>query len=117
MKITYTKNEAPVSLTITVSEPTFPEPKKLTKEDVWGIFDIQAMKWVSNGMMVEPVKGICRVFGDRMPFKSVTVVCLQTQFNEVAYWLEFVHGAGSITKVKVMDDNTKVAIRSEYNCW
>lgn len=101
---------------IIVSEPTFPEAQKLTKEDVFGIFDVANMERVSNGMIVSRSDEVCKYFGDVVPYKSVTVLCRTNQVAEVSYWLEFVQGANCISQSKQLND-VQVAIRADYKCW
>jgi len=100
---------------IKVSNPTVPEAQKLTKEGVWGRFDENAGK-IIGGMVVARSGDYCSVFGDEVPYKSVTVVCREDQYHEVLYWLEFVHGAESVSGVAGIGDG-KLAIRSNYMCW
>lgn len=108
--------------------------KKLTKEDVWGKFT-EDWKLVDRGMIVaqgfpssmskEDLEGvkdklkleyICPVWKDRLPYKSVTVICDEAQVNEVKYWLSYVHGGNNVIKEKSLADG-KYAIRSNYTCW
>ncbi len=118
-----------MNITVKVSEPTFPEPKaSLTMDDVWGVYDHEAHKRVSTGMIVADCrtggfdkdacrsKGVCPIFGDHVPYKSATAVCLLEQEDEVSYWLEYVHGGNSISNRKITSDG-KVALRSDYRCW
>lgn len=103
-------------ITMIVSEPNFPEAKKLSKDDVFGIFDLEKMEKVSKGMVVASSDEFCPHFGDIVPYKSVTVVCRRDQVDEVSYWLEYVQGAGSITETKAIND-LQVALRADYMCW
>lgn len=93
-----------------------PKVVRLKKEDVWGEYDHENSRWISEGMIVARPRNICPVFGDEVPYKAVTVICDASQYIEVAYWLSYVHGGDCITKEKVLDDG-KIAIRSEYKCW
>jgi len=94
-----------------VSNPTnTPSDFKLTKEDVWGKYK------ESKGMIIAKADDVCPIWGDVIPFKSVTVKCRPEQMEEVIYWLEYVHGGDSITKSKTLDDGT-IALRSDYQCW
>lgn len=88
---------------------------KLTKEDVWGSFD-ENHKKLSDGMIVARSEDNCPVWKDKIPFKSVTVVCTVEQQAEVTYWLGYVHGADSVSRVRGIGDG-KIAIRSDYQCW
>ena len=99
---------------IVVSEPSHPEAKNIQKEDVFG-------KWVDHvrvhrGMVVSDSEERCPIFKDVVPYKSVTVVCPKEFSEEVAYWLEYVHGGDSISQVKDLPDG-KIALRSDYMCW
>ena len=104
---------------------------KITKEDVWGKFDEQ-YNLVDRGMIVaqgfsesadmnELMKklqttNICPVWKDKLPYKSVTVICDESQASEVSYWLSYVHGGDCISKEKKLPDG-KFAFRSNYMCW
>ena len=87
----------------------------LQKDDVWGRFDSDHKK-ISDGMIVARRDDICPVFGDKVPYKSVTVVCKSEEVNEVLYWLSYVHGGDNINGMKEVGKG-KVAIRSDYMCW
>ena len=100
--------------TVIISNPTKPTAKHLMKDDVWGKFENN--KLIDNGMIVARSEEICPIFKDKLPYKSVTVVCAAEQESEVSYWLEYVHGGNSISKIKKIA-NGKIAIRSNYMCW
>lgn len=100
---------------INISEPTAPTAKNLTKEDVWGTFDDNHER-ISWGMIVAQNEQTCPIFGDVVPYKSVTVICRPNQVEEVQYWLEYVHGGGSISHATTLE-NGDMAIRSNYMCW
>ena len=104
-----------MKLTINVNNPTVPEAKVLTQEDVWGKLD-ENYNRISSGMIVARTDEVCPIFKDKVPYKSVTVVCNSSQVNEVIYWLEYVHGGDSVSKVRALPDG-KAAIRSDYQCW
>jgi len=89
---------------------------KLTKNDVWGTYDTDTNKCISKGMIVAKTNEVCPIFGDIVPYKSVTVVCDKEQCGEVAYWLSYVHGGDCISQSKELEDG-KVAYRSNYMCW
>jgi len=112
-----------------VLEPSKTESRLLTQEDVWGRYvkiDDNYVN-VNDGMIVanhsfggyNKIKAQslkkCPIFKDYVGYKSVTVVCDKKLQDDVEYWLEFVHGGGSIQKVKDLKD--KVGIRSDYMCW
>ena len=121
---------------IEVSEPTHDEAVTLTQEDVWGKF-IQVKggghKKISKGMIIADSRtggfddeecqsiGICPIFKDHIPYKSVTVVCEEDLANEVAYWLEYVQGGDCISQTLDIIDaktgKTYLAIRADYQCW
>lgn len=130
------KSKKSTKITIIVSEPTHEPAQSITMEDVWGTFD-KDWNRVSPGMIVargfpEPdgrfttqeeydkataeLPAVCPVWFDRLPYKSVTVICPTEQEDEVSYWLEFCHGANCIEKVRRLE-NGKSAIRSNYMCW
>jgi len=107
---------------------------KVTKDDVWGKYT-DDLKLLDRGMIVAQgyigdkyyeeglgawkkkvqTTNVCPVWKDELPYKSVTVVCLKEQEDEVKYWLSHVHG-GESEKTKTLPDG-KVAIRSNYQCW
>lgn len=93
-----------------------PNEYSIKQEDVWGKFDIYEGKKLSQGMIVARYNDTCPIFKDIVPFKSVTVVGPLDKQHEIEYWLDYVNGGGSISKVKELDNN-KVAIRSNYMCW
>jgi len=106
-----------------INEPLkIPQKMKLTKEDVWGEVDVEKfpIKRVSKGMIVaSQAKGYpstCPIWKDKLPYKSVTVVCKKEQVPDVVYWLEFVHGGDSVSRMKDLPKG-KVALRSDYQCW
>lgn len=107
----------PNGLTFSVNVHTTPQAKKITQEDVWGNYELQ-----TKGMIIAKTNDTCPIFKDKVPYKSVTVICEPSQQNEVEYWLEFVHGGGSVSKSRIVAKNAnqyagKLAIRSDYQCW
>ena len=124
------------NLKIIISEPTHPVAETITKEDVWGkwtearwknggqgkpIPSIKEDEWipavkVHSGMVVAITDEVCPIWKDTLEFKDATIVCPTELCEEVAYWIEFVKGADSITKVKKLKDG-KTAFRCEYTCW
>lgn len=92
----------------------------IQKVDVFGEFDFKANKKISDGMVVASGKygenTTCPVFGDDVPWKSVTVICKPEQESEVVYWLGYVHGGGNISNRRVLDDG-RIALRSNYMAW
>ena len=95
------------------------QPKGFTlyKDDVWGAYDVDNHKRLSNGMIVARSEDKCYIFKDVVPYKSVTIVFDAKEYNEeeVEYWLEYVQGGDSISNRK--EANGKVALRSDYHCW
>lgn len=89
---------------------------KIQKDDVWGKFNEQTYERESNGMIVARSDERCPIFKDKVPYKSVTVVCKPEEYNEVCYWLGYVHGGDNIRKQKTLPDG-RIAIRSDYMCW
>ena len=89
------------------------KPENLTEENVWGKFDryYERQSW---GMLIEPsLHRQCLIFKDKLPHGSATVVGPIKQEADIAYWLEYVHGANSISKTKALLGG-KIAIRSDY---
>lgn len=102
-------------VTAFLSSPTAPKPTSpMTQEDVWGGLDTEGKR--TFGMIVARSEEKCPHFGDEIPYKSVTVVCLKEQLDEVTYWLEYVHGGESVEQVKEINE-TQFAVRSNYMCW
>jgi len=113
---------------IKILNPTVPEARDLTMEDVWGAHEMESehipkipIKWIHRGMLVatshdDGLPSICPVWGDKLQYKSVTVICRPCFEEEVKYWLEYVHGGGSVTRRKVISKN-EIALRSEYQAW
>ena len=113
-----------------------PKPNgfKLNKSDVWGKWDEQTLKSIDNGMIVARglpsdltpdeadsiikktgLPRVCPVWGDLLPYKSVTAICDAGDAPEVMYWLSYVHGGG-YEKTKRLPDG-RMAIRSNYQAW
>ena len=93
-----------------------PNGFKLHKDDVWGAYDIEKNKRISDGMIVARSEEKCPIFKNIVPCKSVTVVCNVDQEDEVEYWLSYVHGGDNISDRKELKGG-KVALRSDYMCW
>jgi hypothetical protein len=73
------------------------------------------------GLVVAKNQEICPIWGDKLPYKSVTVVIPELMLHDglqhqVEYWLEYVHGGGSVSRRRSLPDGT-VAIRSDYMAW
>ena len=103
-------------ITIIVKEPTVPKAQEYTKEDVFGTYNQKTFEKISNGMVVASSGQTCPIFKDKVPYKSVTVICPKDKVEQVIYWLEYVHGGDSVSKRKDLPDG-KVALRSDYRCW
>ena len=123
---------------VVVNSPEGPEPTEMTKDDVWGKFvregtqtrkfkdgttyQCAAGHW-EGGMVVARGNGHddtpptkCPIFGDEVPYKSVTVVCPASIEEQVIYWLGYVQGGDCVSKRKVLPDG-RVAVRADYMCW
>jgi len=94
----------------------------LRKEDVWGYgYYDKDMVWqkVHDGLVVARTDEICPVWGDRLPYKSSTLVIPEgapTELVEaVEYWVSYVMG-GSPTRKTFQPDGT-VALRADYQAW
>ena len=74
-------------LKITVLDPTYPEAKDISKEDVFGKWMEDHTK-VHDGMVTARSEEFCVHFGGVVPYKSVTVVCPDVLLEQVSYWLE-----------------------------
>lgn len=85
------------------------------KADVFGDFDHETFKKINDGMVVAKTDDVCPIFGDVVPYKSVTVICMKSQESEVRYWLSYVHGGPASKRFELPDD--RVAIRSDYQAW
>lgn len=105
----------PNQIPVFISSPAFPKSEHLSKEDVWGKYDPNT-RTETDGMIVARRGEKCPIFEDILPYKSVTVICEKDQYAQVAYWLEYVHGADCISKMKESEGG-KLAIRSDYQCW
>lgn len=108
---------------IKISAPSVPMPSKLTQEDVWGKVDLDLTHGahrVSKGMIVatqgKGYPNTCPIWHDKIPYKSVTVVCGVLQEPDVEYWLDFVLGADSVSRRKTLPKG-KLALRADYKCW
>jgi len=111
-----------------ILNPTEPEAKNLTKEDVWGAHEMESeyipkipIKWIHHGMLVatsgdDGLPNVCPVWGDELRYKSVTIICRPSLEQEARYWLEYVHGGGSVSRRKVISKN-EIALRSDYQAW
>jgi len=102
-----------ICLPLSHPEPTGEEA--LTKDDVWGKYDMESHKRLSEGMIIARTDDICPHFNDKLGYKDVTVRGPKSKASEISYWLEYVHGSDCVTKVD--QDETHIFIRSEYQCW
>lgn len=73
-------------------------------------------KGIQDNSNDKPIPQRCPIMGDLLPYKSVSVICEGKDLTAVSYWLEYVHGGGSISILKSTNDG-KVFIRSNYMCW
>jgi hypothetical protein len=104
------------NFSVSISGPLGGTPTSLTKEDVLGGFVHKSLTKLSDGMIVARSDQECPHFEDTVPYKSVTVVCDENQEKDVHYWLEYVHGANSVSMKKPLPNN-RIALRSDYQCW
>ena len=58
---------------------------------------------------------ICPVWGDRLPWKSTTVIVEAAEEDDATYCLACAHGGG-YERRKVLPDG-RVALRSNYQAW
>jgi len=123
---------------VMVSLPDGPEPTEMTKDDVWGKLVVDGVEEHvgASGKYASSVKGHfeggyivarghghddappvkCPVFGDEVPYKSVTAVFPAAIESDVTYWLGYVQGGDCVSKRKVLPDG-RVAVRADYMCW
>lgn len=107
----------------------------ISKDDVWGKFEdfkrqtngmlvarglpsnlSQEEKFeIQNNSVVTPLPDVCPVWGDVLPYKSVTVICDEKDASAVIGWLGYVHG-GEYSDAKQLP-NGKIALRSDYQAW
>ena len=120
-----------LEITITVSEPRFAKSTHLTKADVWGKIEEDASgspRKLDNGMVIAFGGQRCPIYHDVVPSKSVTVFATadfleakKATYDDVAYWLEFVLGAGCVRAHGFGSyegrDEFGLFIRADYKCW
>ena len=92
----------------------------LTMEDVWGKKEYISKgnyKVIVKGMVVADNGDICPIWGDEIPYKSATLICDESQVEDVNKWIRYVKGQG-YSRIKKLE-NGKVALRSDYCvlCW
>ena len=104
------------NLNIIISEPPHPVAETITQEDVWGKWTEDYATKIHSGMVVAITDEVCPIWKDLLEYKDATIICPTELCEEVAYWIEFVKGADSITKVKKLKAG-KTAFRCEYTCW
>ena len=95
-----------MNISIKVAHPTVPAPNDL--DDTW--------VWDTPGIIVAKSGASCPVWGDVLPYKSVTVIVQKELEQEARYSLEYVHGGKSVSKRKKLSGD-RVALRSNYKCW
>lgn len=111
-----------MDITISVSHPTgSPGPKSRAQmgEDGHGVvtWAMDEPHRVAIGRSYpEDNNDVCPVWGDRLPWKSVTVVVDAEDEADAIFCLECCHGGASVSRRKVLDDG-RVALRSDYQCW
>jgi len=87
---------------------------RLQKWDVVGEWDDNHKK-ISDGLVVARSEERCPIFGDIVPYKSLTIVCKEDELGDALYWLSYVHGGGHSREKKLNDG--RIAIRSDYQAW
>lgn len=89
----------------------------IVHSDVFGKYD--GLERIDNGMVVafgeHDKKVKCPIFGDILPYKSVTVVCTKEQLPGVLQHLMNAHGGGHRYERELSDG--RMAIRSDYQAW
>lgn len=110
------KKQTQKKVTINVLSPSGEKPKKVTEDDVWGKLNEDRTKRLSHGMIKARSGEKCPFFNDILKYKEVTVVCKKEDFEAVEYWLEYVHGAGCVSK-KTEINSKELAVRSSYMAW
>jgi hypothetical protein len=74
------------------------------------------MTWVFNEpYLVGQQETVCPVWGDEIPYKSVTVIVAADEEDAATYCLACAHG-GDYDRRKVLDDG-RIALRSNYQAW
>ena len=87
-------------------------PTTSTAEDRWRA----DMCWVFKApYCVAATDDVCPVWGDTLPYKSVTVAVPADEEHAAAYCLAMAHGAGW-SRRKVLQDG-RVSLRSNYQGW
>ena len=99
--------EATDTITIIVSEPTGGPGRKSDEDPCW-VFD--------EPYLVARQRERCPVWGDEVPFKSVTVIVDADDEGDAEYSLGYVHGGDCVSRRKELKDG-RVALRSDYQCW
>lgn len=99
------------SLTLIASSPTVPSDAATDRKPDWAT---RVPYRVAFGACDPPTK--CPVWGDRLPYKSITVIVDEADLNAAIRSCEYVHGGGAVSKTKKLS-NGKVAVRANYMCW
>jgi len=87
-------------------------PARPTAEERWQADMCWALK---TPYRVAATDDVCPVWGDRVPYKSVTVIVPADEEDDAAYCLSMAHGGG-YSRRRVLDDG-RVALRSDYQAW
>ena len=90
-------------------------PKFLTEEDVWGVFNKDRTRRISNGMIIAREDEICPIWSDKVEWRSDTILCRKEHLEDVLYWTDFMNGADNVIKQTDVGEN-HVAIRTMYMC-
>jgi hypothetical protein len=87
-------------------------PARPTAEERW-----QAdMTWALKApYRVAATDDVCPVWGDRVPYKSVTVIVEASEEDAATYCLACAHGGGYSRRLVLADG--RVALRSDYQAW
>jgi hypothetical protein len=59
---------------------------------------------------------VCPIWGDKLPYKSITIVVDAADQDDAESCCAYVHGGDCVEKTRVLPDG-RVAIRSNYMCW
>lgn len=103
-------------ITITVLTPTTKSDSAVTRWEKNRMWVFEDPYRVAVGRSYPESKNdICPVWGDRMPWKSVTVIVPADEEDDAAFCLACAHGSGYSNR-KVLEDG-RIALRSDYTAW
>lgn len=99
------------------TDKIFGEFDGIVHSDVFGKYE--DLKRIDEGMVVARGDAFidvkCPIFGDIVPYKSVTVVCSKEQREGVLQHLMNAHGGPHRYELELSDG--RIAIRSDYQAW